>query len=72
MGIGRHKCLPTVYGFLTVAQVARASKWVKDIMRYKTGKWKNHELLVLFLNFSAYIAHSQTYEISGEEMDTLV
>ena len=40
--------------FLTVAQVARTSKWVRDTMRYETGERNNHELFAPFLNFSAY------------------
>ena len=64
MGIGCPKhCL---YGFLTMAKVARTPVCVKDTVRYKTGERKNHELVVLFFNFSAYAAHCQAYEISGE------
>ena len=44
--------------FLTVAQVARTSKWVKDTMKYETGEWNNHELFAPFINFSAYWPYS--------------
>ena len=60
------------YSFLSMAKVARTPICVKDTVRYETSKLKNHELFVSFLNFSAYTAHSQTYGISSEEMDTPV
>ena len=60
------------YGFLTMAKVARTPICVKDTVTYETSELKNYELFVSFLNFSAYTAHSQTYENSGEEMDTPV
>ena len=55
MDVGRPKRLPThVYGFLTLAKVARATKCVKDTVKYEPGEWNNHKLFASFLNFSAY------------------
>ena len=42
-----------LYGFLRMAKVARTLISVKDTVRYETGERKYHELLALFLNFSA-------------------
>ena len=53
MGVGCPQRL--LIWFLTMAEVARTPACVKDTVWYETGEWKNHQLFVSFLNFSAYI-----------------